>query len=274
LRASAFDSTTKPTKTTKKTPRRPLVSFVGLVVNRAAPEAVADLTFPRIRVLILFMIDPAPAPAETTLARHQRMLQDLAAICMDAAQTLGRQVAETGKLDSGADPARSLERLARAVRLTLALEAKLVAQAGKVQAADAKPVTARAWRGAPDPDAMAREEAELVSLRRFYFGQARREAVRQIAEQTMVAEAHERGERGDVKALLAELNERFDRETPDDIGAYMDKPVAEWVAELCRELKLTPDATLMAAYADWGEAEEMAGRPLRPMGRDPPFAPP
>jgi hypothetical protein len=121
---------------------------------------------------------------------------------------------------------------------------------------------------------MAREEAELVSLRRFYFGQARQEAVRQIAEQTVVAEAHERGDRGDVKALLAELNERFDRETPDDIGAYMDKPVAEWVTELCRELKLKPDATLMAAYADWGEAEEMAGRPLRPMGRDPPFSPP
>ena len=220
----------------------------------------------------------APTPAaefaeETTLARHQRMLQELAGICMDAAQTLGRQVAETGKLDSGADPARSLERLARAVRLTLALEAKLVAQAGKAQVAGAKPAAARAWRGAPDPDVMAREEAELVSLRRFYFGQARREAVRQIAEQTMVAEAHERGDRGDVRALLAELNERFDRETPDDIGAYMDKPVAEWVTELCRELKLKPDATLMAAYADWGEAEEMAGRPLRPMGRDPPFSP-
>ena len=121
---------------------------------------------------------------------------------------------------------------------------------------------------------MAREEALLQRDVRFYFGQARREAVRQIAEQTTVAEAHERGDSGDVKRLLAELNERFDRETADDIGAYMDKPVAEWVADLLGELKLTPDATLMAAYADWGEAEEMAGRPLRPMGRDPPFSPP
>ena len=228
------------------------------------------------------MMDATPAPADDapdeTLARHQRVLQDLAGICMEAAQTLGQQVAETGVLASGADPAASLDRLARAVRLTVALEARLVAQAAKAETAEAE-----AEPAVQDPEAAALEVKTRRQLRLRVFAQVRKEAVRRIVEQTIDIEARERGdyergdrERGDYDRLLAELDRLFD--TEDDVNGYIDQQVVTLVKQVCRTLGIRPNLELLAGYPD-ADDEPWSRRPttsppVRPSGRDPPRPPP
>jgi hypothetical protein len=227
------------------------------------------------------MKGPASTPADDTpdetLARHQRMLQELAGICMDAVQTLGQQVAETGVLASGADPAASLDRLARAVRLTLALEAKLVAQAAKGEAAEAEPA-------AQDPEAAALEVKTRRQLRLRVFAQVRKEAVRQLVKQTIEIEARERGdrergdyERGDYDRLLAELDDLFD--TDNDVNGYIDQAVVTLVKQVCKALGVAPNLELLAGYPDpgdepWGRRPPAASPPIWRSGRDPPRPPP
>ena len=230
------------------------------------------------------MMDATPAPADDapdeTLARHQRVLQDLAGICMEAAQTLGRQVAETGVLASGADPAASLDRLARAVRLTVALEARLVAQAAKAETAETE---VQAQPAVQDPEAAALEVKTRRQLRLRVFAQVRKEAVRQIVEQTIDIEARERGdrergdrERGDYDRLLAELNALFD--TEDDVNGYIDQQVVTLVKQVCRTLGIRPNLELLAGYPDPGDEPwartPAATAPIWPSGCDPPRPPP
>jgi hypothetical protein len=224
------------------------------------------------------MLSSTPTPADDapdeTLARHQRVLQELAAICMDAAKALGREVAETGVLASGADPAASLDRLARAVRLTLALEAKLVAQAAKGEAAEAE-----AEPAAQDPEAAALEVKTRRQLRLRVFAQVRKEAVRRIVEQTIETEARERGdyERGDYDRLLAELDALFD--TDNDVNGYIDQAVVTLVKQVCKALGVAPNLELLAGYPDpgdepWRRRPPAASPPIWRSGRDPPRPPP
>jgi hypothetical protein len=224
------------------------------------------------------MMSAAPTPADEApdemLARHQRVLQDLAALCMDAARTLGQQVAETGVLASGADPAASLDRLARAVRLTLALEARLVAQAAKAEAA----AEAEAQPAVQDPEAAALEVKTRRQLRLRVFAQVRKEAVRRIVEQTIESEARERGdyERGDYDRRLAELNALFD--TDNDVNGYIDQAVVTLVKQVCKALGVAPNLELLDGYPDPGDEPwartPAAMAPIWPKSHGPPRPPP
>jgi hypothetical protein len=118
-------------------------------------------------------------------------------------------------------------RIARAVRQTLALESKL----------------------AEDRDVRdKRTQAEQARRR----GAQRKNTVRHIVEQAIEADA----DGTDREDLLDDLHERFEYE--DDLR-FADRPIAEHVARICRDLGVTPDWTLWSDE-DWA-IEETATRP-------------
>jgi hypothetical protein len=162
--------------------------------------------------------------------RHLTTLQELAEIGMDLARDVRAKALDTAP--APAEPARAdyglmFSRIARAVRQTLALEAKL----------------------AEDRDARdKRSQAEQARRR----GLQRKSIVRRVVEQAIEAES----DGTDREDLLDDFHERFEYE--DDLG-FADRPIAEHVARICRDLGVTPDWSLWADE-DWA-IEEAATRP-------------
>jgi hypothetical protein len=193
-------------------------------------------------------LDPAPAKPEVCAccdgelraARRLAVLGELAEIGLALARSLGRQVADAAAAEpagrprpSGGDPALAFSRIARAVRLTLALEARFD-QDG--QAAEAE----RAARRADD---------ERARLDRRIGGLILKDEARAIARAAIEAEAGERGGEIDVERLLADLDERLEDEADWDC----DRPIGEMVARICRDLGVAFDAD---AWVDEDEAGE------------------
>lgn len=196
---------------------------------------------PLMQVHVLFMEDLAANPGQTPVdlsidrtERRLRILQELAEIGMN----LARKV-QARALAPEADPAvvgdlvLCFSRIARTVRQTIALEARLE----RDRQADA---TSRAERRARD----ARFRAHRHKTR-----------VRELVERAIDAEAS-----GDAaENLLGDLNERL--EDADDLAGFADRPVAEIVTHICRELDLTPPPALWDE-AEWGLAGGGANGPL------------
>jgi hypothetical protein len=179
--------------------------------------------------------EPIPAdPSSDRAERRLRILQELAEIGMDLARAV-----RTRALAARADPAAAVDlglsfsRIARAVRQTVALEARLDQDR---QAAAAE----RAERRVRD----AREHA--------YEHKAR---IRSLVERAIDAEAS--GEA--AEDLLSDLDERL--EDADDLAGFADRPVAEIVQHICRELDVTPPPALWDE-AEWGLAGGGAKGPL------------
>src|ERR1700728_2746079 len=109
------------------------VVFMNMVtpIDPLAETSGSDPAPDRMEACDLFSDEGMAAQA----ARHVRMLQELAEIAMTAARAVGRQVAAEPVADSGpaaepaeiAKPGLVLTRIARCVRQTVALEAKLTA---------------------------------------------------------------------------------------------------------------------------------------------------
>lgn len=180
---------------------------------------------------------PGEAWARAVLQHQVDILGELAEIGLDIARAAGRKAAQCGETPSpdGADnTAMAYARVARAVRLTLMLQAKLVTDIRRLDAAED-------GRIAEIQDAEARSEPE-------YRHKVR---VERIVERVALA-AH--GDDEDkVDALMREAGERLD---DDDI--YRDiltRPVGELVASLCRDLNLDPDWAKLAQEA-WAQDEE------------------
>jgi hypothetical protein len=171
--------------------------------------------------------EPTPAdPKQDRAERRLCILQELAELGMDLARDVqARALAVDADPATAGDLVLSFARIVRAVRQTVALEAKLDRDG---QAASAE----RAERRARD----ARD--------RVYKHKAR---VRDLVERAIDAEAS-----GDAaEDLLCDLNERL--EDADDLAGFADRPVAEIVAHICRELGLSPPPSLWNE-ADWGLA--------------------
>jgi hypothetical protein len=193
----------------------------------------------------------APDPAILRAEQRLRMLRELAEI---AARALHRQalaaadpaevVAPTDPSDTpvqdtsgtsarraptpvtpAGDPAGAFARLSRAIRLTLALEARTdealrALSAGVVAEREARRVAAR--NRAAD-EAMARREAREETVERLVFEAAEREIEDEEA----------------LNDVLAALEERLEQDE-----AYQDlerAPLRETVERLCADLQLTPD---------------------------------
>jgi hypothetical protein len=165
-------------------------------------------------------------PSSDRPERRLRILQELAEIGMELARALRTQ-ALAAKADPAAavDLGLSFSRIARAVRQTVALEARLEQDR---QAAAAE----RAERQARD----TREQADKHKAR-----------IRDLVERAIDAEASG----GAAEDLLGDLDERL--EDADDLAGFADRPVAEIVQHICRELDIAPPPVLWDE-AEWGLA--------------------
>jgi hypothetical protein len=179
--------------------------------------------------------DPAqPDPAADRAERHGRVLQELTELGMHLARAVSAQAADADP-ETAHGLALDFARIARAVRQTVALEARL---ADERQTA----LAARAQR--------RQREAEIRVQRRT-------SRIETLVERAIDAEAC--GDEADN--LYADLRERL--EDADDLAGFHDRPIPEIVALICQDLGLTPPE-LHWNDADWGIASAAAPPPPIP----------
>ena len=197
---------------------------------------------------------PPPIAEETDaerLARQQAVLRELTELGMRMARALCEEVEAAAKAGEpqpqrAADPALMFSRISRAVRLTLALETKLIedAQAGparrETQAADRKAQAIRGYEA---------DRARAV---------ARKETVVEVVETVIDFDAPE----NDIESLLERSEVLLD---PDEDAKFADAPLSVWITAICKDLGLTPDWNLWAAE-DWA-AEEAVTWPDSPFAK-------
>jgi hypothetical protein len=162
----------------------------------------------------------------------------------------------------GVDPALALSRVARTVRQTLALKAKL----------------------AEDRETREkRRDAEAAAAAERERRQRKKAEVKRLVERVIETEAADQFR---AEKLLINLHERLEDE---DDTAFADRPIALLIAEICRDLPVyfdrdqwvaeiaasegacagvTPDAASAAADAD--QAAETSPSPVAAAGNNPP----
>jgi hypothetical protein len=175
--------------------------------------------------------------------RHLQMLRDLADLGMDLARTVHRQATEPAVDEAEAPAVRAdlgltFSRIARAVRQTLALEARIADGYREARA-----------------EAARRRAIEIEVL-----GARRKHRVGDIVQEIIESETPE----ADRDALLGDLEERLGDD--DDAADFGERPLGELVAAICRDLGVIPDWSLWQDEP-WS-AEAMAATP--PRRDDPP----
>ncbi len=154
-----------------------------------------------------------PAPARAMIEAQMVALTRLAEIGMGIAEDAGRRSAALVQGDAAqagdTDPGLTYSRAARAVRLTFALQSRLLEALAALDQADETARTNAAHR--------------------------RRERIHRQVKQAIEAECDDRGE---IKSLSWAAWERL---TDDDDGDFADLPIAEAVARICADLGLPSD---------------------------------
>ncbi|HEY2051992.1 MAG TPA: hypothetical protein VGH03_21840 [Caulobacteraceae bacterium] len=183
----------------------------------------------------------APDPAILRAERRLQILEELTDIAMNLARALERQaLAAADRTQSSEpdcaqapiapafDPSVALARISRAVRLTLALEARTDEQLRALRAGVAAEVEARrvVARNRAREEARARRDNHRDEVERLVWEAAEREAEDEAA----------------LDSVLEALEERL---TDDEAYWDLDQmPVREAVQRLCADLELTPDWSL------------------------------
>ena len=198
-------------------------------------------------------LTPPPCPPdsvretdEARTDRHLAVLKELTEIGMRVARAVEAQATGEAAPDApvivSTDLGLTLSRIARAVRQTVALEARLAEdrRAGQAQRAAklAQETKVRSW--------------------------LRKAKVQDIVERAI--EAQESGDR--AEDLLSDLAERL--ADPDDEAIFADRPLPELVTRICRDLGVTPPTGLWDE-TDWGiapAATPPAVPEVRPDGLD------
>jgi hypothetical protein len=178
------------------------------------------LTLATPHVPFLFMSDAAafsdamPDPATDRTERHLCLLQELAELGMTMARAVVAQVVDAET--PATDPGLAFSRIARAVRQTVALEARLA-----------------------EDRQLRREKAAARDVEAGRLRAVRRKhEVRRCVEQAIEADASE----NDAEDLLGDLDERLDDGVYD--FDFAERPVGELIARICRDLGVTPDWSL------------------------------
>jgi hypothetical protein len=182
-------------------------------------------------------------------ARHVRMLQELAEIGMNVARAVGRQVLaepEPAEPAGTAHPELVLTRIARCVRQTVALEARLTADyrawAAKSSAEQAAALAERAERA----------EAAEARRRERRKAQVERAAKTVIEGATRPDDYHYRLR--DVKEWLWDS---------DDDADFADRPIGEIIARICADLDIPFEAAKWANQS-WAREEIRTKAPASP----------
>jgi hypothetical protein len=211
--------------------------------------------------------DPSPDRAESRFragddeagARHERhgqILQELTAIGMDIARAIRCEAVEAAQ--PAVDPPPAAPRdfaalfacISRAVRLTVALEARL--------AEEHRQLLERT--GSRDAAALA-EEARREAANRAERRSRKKAKIERIAKQGIEAETKDLQERWD---LGRELSERLrDYERYDELG---NRPIGEIVARIFMDLGVRPDWRRWERE-DWAIEEARTRAQGSPYGR-------
>jgi len=196
--------------------------------------------------------------AGARVERQQRMLDRLAEAGMNIVLAIERQATQAPEdAPAGApvfphvfqgDLALSFARAARAVRMTIALQSRLVGEHHKQQVE-------------------ARAQARMDELR---HGPERKARIGRIVDRVAQGEHDDEA----VERLVAEAAERL--EDGDLYGEVMNRPVSEIIDEVCRDLDLRPNWSDLAQ--DGWAREEIAsgavGEPLAPFAAPPLYSSP
>jgi hypothetical protein len=204
--------------------------------------------------------DDAPSALERARALIEPQLQfltRLSQIGMDVAEAIGRQVRGEDPPAKG-DPSLAFARASRAVRLTIALQSKLVEALAALEAGP----PGSGHGGVPDD---ARGDPDYILKAR----------VERIVERA--AEAEHPDDARTVDRVVHEAGERLD--DIDLYGDLLDRPMSEILARICRDLDLPLDWSRLAQEA-WAQTElrgGAAGAPLAALldsldARPPPVA--
>ena len=200
-----------------------------------------------------------PADAASLRGRMERQLTVLGRLAeagLNLALAIERQATTEGAAPVVAgDVALAYARVSRAVRLSVALQAKVIKD---LQALD-QAAASRLYGQTVNAE---RERQRLA--------EQRQDRVQRIVERVIAAEVADAAE---VDRLAEAASERLEH---DDIyGDLAKRPVGEIIALICRDLDLSPDWTRLAAEA-WAQEEiesGAAGSPFAALrGRDPPNA--
>jgi hypothetical protein len=208
---------------------------------------------------------PGPTPQDPREARAEErldMLRELAELGMALARELTRRVLETPdplaeprpvadpdpvaaaadaqfaarpRREPRHDPAESFARISRAIRLTLALEARAEADLAALRAGE----TVASAADAPAPDVAPSRASQASDDYPCDHGSAHRNRIRDRVYEAINAEITDIYP---AQRVLADLYERLaDSERYD---AFIHRPLKESVAAICEDLGLHPDWSL------------------------------
>lgn len=186
------------------------------------------------------MQTPAPTPAADDVperaARLLGVLAELTEIGMDLARELRREAVEAGG-EAGPDVALRFSRVARAVRQSVALEARLAEEL----AAAAQAAKAEAQRqAAHDHAAQTRAGFERKLQGAYLFDRGLRDMRHDIDTGAVQVRPDE------LKAVREDM---FDWLFDDvDDAAFATLPVGDVIVRICRDLGLAPE------HAEWSDA--------------------
>jgi hypothetical protein len=195
--------------------------------------------------------EDAPDPAVLRAERRLRLLEELAEIGMDLARSLrpaaqpeaGEAPAGDAVRGKGREPADVFGPLSRAIRLTLALEAKTDEELRDLKAGIVR--------------ARAEEQAQAAKRVRKAAAKARSDRIDEVRILLHSAAGAQIEDREAFEDIEEELEERLD-ENEADFG-NPERPLRETVEGLCKAMGLSPD------WSRWnGEDWAPDGGPFRP----------
>ena len=187
---------------------------------------------------------PAPDWARALLERQLWVLGQLAEGGLEIARAIERQATGAGSDDAAphtvdAHVPMAYARVARAVRMTILLQSKLIADLQALEAKTAEAAYTAKCRRALDRPHILREQKARIG---------------RIVGRIAWADGREHAE---IERLARHAAEMLDHD--DHFGDILTRPVSELIALICQDLGLEPDWPQLAEEA-WAMAEIAGGK--------------